>query len=101
MKIENVLETVFIEDFNTTAHILKNRIVVSLWNNKYMDINECFNYINEYCPGWVQTSNDYRKSKELNHKTEIKIDPLLRYEKLYNDLTLYAKEKYKSEFNLK
>lgn len=99
MKIEKVLETVFLEEWNTTAFILETRIVVMLFNNKYMSRQECFEHIYEYCKGLVQTSEQFREAKRRERGTGIKADPLLPYEKLYDDLIVYASEKYKTEFN--
>lgn len=99
MKIETVLETVFVEDFNTTAQILKNKVVVMLWHNKYMDRQDCFKYIYEYCPGWVQTSEDFKQAERCGETIYAKQDPLLPYENLYNNLILYAKDKFGEEFN--
>jgi hypothetical protein len=99
MKIEQVLETVFIEEFNTTAMILKDRVVVMLWNNKYVDRQGCFNHIYEQCKGWVQTSEAFREADRCGKATGISSDPILPYENLYNNLIIYAKENYASEFN--
>ena len=51
MRIEKILESVYVEEFNTTALILEDRIVVCLWKDKYVDRQECFKYIYEYCKG--------------------------------------------------
>ena len=99
MKIETVLEIVYVEDFNTTAMILKNRVVVMLWYDKYMDRQDCFNYIYEHCKGWVQTSEQFKEAERCGKKTGIKADPILPYENLYNNLILYAKDKFGDEFN--
>lgn len=99
MKIEQVLETVFIEEFNTTAMILKDRVVVMLWNNKYLDRQGCFNHIYEQFKGWVQTSERFRAAERCGKATGISSDPILPYENLYNNLIIYAKENYESEFN--
>lgn len=99
MKFEKVLETVFIEEFNTTALILKDRVVVMLWHNKYLDRQGCFNHIYEQCKGWVQTSEAFRKAERCGERTGIKSDPILPYENLYNNLIIYAKENYASELN--
>lgn len=90
MEIEKVLETVFIKEFNTTAIILENRIVVALWGNKFMDKIECWEYINTYCKGWVQTSEAFKKAKINNEETGIKSDPIAPYDELYNTLEHYA-----------
>ncbi len=98
MKIESIVETVYLDNWNTTAHILESRVVVMLFNNKYMDRQECFEYIHEYCLGWVESSELYREAKRDGQKIGIKSDPLLPYERLYDDLLIYAKEKFPNYF---
>ena len=92
MKIDKVLETVFIKEFNTTAHILRNGVVVKLWDNKYMDRAECFKYIAEHCKGWVQASEAFREAKILGRKTGVSHDPIAKYIELYNDVEKYAND---------
>lgn len=98
MKIETVLETVFIENFNTTALILENRIFVKLWDTRYCDRQSCFKYLYEFFPGRVQTSEAYKKANRCGENTAIESDPLLPYEKLYDDLFLYAVNKFGEKF---
>lgn len=94
MKIEKVLETVFIKEWNTEAHILETDIVIRLFNNVFMNEKECFDYINEYCEGWVQTSRSFKECEKKGIPCGIKEDPLARYENLFSDLKKYAKSKY-------
>ena len=108
MKIEKNLETVFLEEWNTTAFILETRIVVMLFNNKYMSRQECFEHIYEHCKGLVQTSEQFREAKRRRKEGhgdwkfyyDNGFDPLLPYEKLYDDLIVYASEKFKTEFRV-
>jgi len=93
IKIEKVIEIVFIEKFNTTAIVLNSRILVRLWDGKYMDREECIKYIHKNFKGWVQTSEQFRIAKKYGEKTGIKSDPILPYENLYNELSLYAQQR--------
>lgn len=94
MKTEIILEHLYIESWNTTALILKNRIVVQLFNNKYMSREDCFSHIK-------------KRTKELNEIpwynrhwfiNKPKGYSLEKFEKLYNELELYAKEKFWDKF---
>lgn len=100
MKIEKVLETVFLKEWNTTAIILETRIVVMLFNNEYMCKEECFEHIYKYCKGLVQTSEQFREAKKTRRKIGIIADPLLPYKKLYDDLKVYASEKFKKQLQV-
>lgn len=83
MKIEKVLELLFVDIFNTTAIILETKVVVKLFNGAYMCRKECFDFIHKNYGGWVQTSKNYREYKNRSENTAITHDPLLAYEKLY------------------
>ncbi len=91
MKIEKVIETVFLKEWNTTAHILEDDIVVCLWNNVFMNEEECFKYIHEYCKGWVSTTESYRKAIANKEETGA-VDCLIRFENLYKNLKEYKTE---------
>ncbi len=97
MKIEKVLETVFLQKWKTTALILENRIVVMLFHGRYIDQHECFKHIYEHCPRWVQTSESSRKANRLGNPGGFK-DPIQPYEDLYDDLLIYAQNKFGNEF---
>lgn len=98
MKIEKVLEILFVDIFNTTAIILETKVVVKLFNGAYMCRKECFDFIHKNYGGWVQTSKNYREYKNRSENTAIAHDPLLAYEELYDELEKYASEKFKKEF---
>ena len=101
VKIEKVLETIFLQEWNTTAIILETRIVVKLFLEKYMDKQECFEYISDNYNGWVQTSELYRTAKSAGQSIGIKTDPLSVYEELYESLEIYATLKFKDDFKFK
>ncbi len=96
MKIEKILESVFIKEWNTTANILENDIYVCLHNNVFQNRKECFEYMNEYTKGLVQSSLVYRylAKKRIPFNRE-NGNPLIRYDKLFDDLEKYASKKYK------
>lgn len=90
-QFETILETVFVKDWNTTALILKDKVVVRMWFELYMTEEECFNHIHQYMPGLVQTSNRFKEYREKGIETAIKSDPLEPYEKLFAELNEYGK----------
>lgn len=99
MEIKKVLETVFIKDWNTTALIMENEVVVRLWNNVFHNRKECFEHINTYSKGWVQTTMNHRyltKKKVPNGATEY----LIPYDKLFDELEKYATSKFKEFKNI-
>lgn len=97
MKIEKILETVFIKDYNAIALILESNVVIMLWNNKFMDRKECIKYIKEYLPGLIEESRVFRRCKRRGEECGIKYDPLF-YEEIYDKLIAYAKKKFKNDF---
>ncbi len=99
MTIDTVLETVFLKNNQTIAHILKNDIVVQIWHNNFYNKKECFNYINEYMKGIIQSHDSFKKAEKEGYKTAIKTDPLLPYHELYDELIKYAKDKFGEDFN--
>ena len=91
MNIRKVIETVFLKEWNTIAHILEDDVVVCLFNNVFMTESECFNHINEYCKGWVQATESCRKAI-LEGKDNVPFDYLKPYENLYNELKKYKND---------
>ena len=98
LKIEPILETVFVKEWNTTAQILQSKVVVMLWHYKYYDLDECSKYIEQYMPGLVQQTEAYRKALATGEACGIKSDPCQPYKLLYHDLNAYARNKYGRHF---
>jgi hypothetical protein len=94
MEFKKVLGTVFIKEFNTTALILEDEIVVELLKDLYVSKEEFFTHLYENCKGIVQTSESFKEAKRCGFKTAIKSDPIEPYEKLYRELDIYAKNNY-------
>ena len=63
MKIEKILESVYIEEWETTAMILEDRVVVYM-GEKYMDINQFTAYVAEKYPHWI-TNGQIKQYEEL------------------------------------
>ncbi len=99
MEFKKVLETVFIREMDTTAMILTDEIVVKLWDNSYLNKNECFTYIYDNFKGWIQTSEAFKEADRCGKDTALESDPLEPYETLYYELNKYAKKRYLDEYN--
>ncbi len=98
MQIDKILETVFIKEWNTTAQILENEILIQLWYSKFYDRKECYEYINQHERGRVQTSLYYRKTKDKTTISKDYKDTLVLYDELFYNLETYALSKYNKEF---
>jgi len=95
MDIKKILEIVFIKEWNTVAYILDDDIVVSLWHGVFLNRNSCFDYIDTYFKGWVQSSLSYRNTKQ---SVKTVSDTLIKYDELYDKLENYAKETFGDKF---
>lgn len=94
MKIKTILETVFITEWNTTAHILKDDVIVAcIFANQFMTREECLEHIDEYMGGLVQQAIGFRDAEKRMMKTGYE-DRLIRYDELFDELEKYAEEKY-------
>lgn len=94
MKIQSVLETVFLKEWNTTAHILKDDVIVAcIMQNNFMTREECFEYLNEFRKGWIQTTMQFREAEKRMMKTGAK-DMIIQFDELFDGLEKYAEEKY-------
>lgn len=95
MIIDKILESIFLKEFNTTAHILENDIYVCLWNNVFMNRQECFEHINTHQKGVVQqfVSKRYLESKKIKNGY---CDFIIKYDDLFDSLEKYATERFDS-----
>lgn len=94
MKIKTILETVFITEWNTTAHILKDDVIIAcIMHNNFMTREECLEHIDEHRSGLVQQTMGFRDAEKRMMKTGYE-DGLIQYDELYDELEKYAEEKY-------
>lgn len=94
MEIKKILETVFLKEWNTVAQILEEDIYVCLDNNVFMNRKECFEHINEYKKGWAQSAMSHRYLLKNKVKSG-GYDPLIPYDKMFDELEKYAENKFK------
>lgn len=90
MTISKIIETVFIKEFNSTAIILENDIILQCHTHIYMNYSEHIEYVKKFKPGLVQTANFIKRNKSKNINPS---NPLKIYDDIYKALYDYANNK--------
>lgn len=65
-----IIETVFVKEFNSTAIILENDIILQCHTHTYMNYSEHIKHVKEFPPGLVQTANFVKRNKSKNIKAK-------------------------------